>query len=436
MHSMDPSTLNAGQQSDSLRQDMLLEDYRLWLRELEKPDRWLHQGIWTVLAASAAALYFTKDLQPTQQTAATAMIILVALVFISLNGRLLATRIASYRMISKRVAAVRKSANVLALLGAEEYRASGAPLLSDSPELFVRTALAGRAPSYRSLYHLHLLALAATSAVALLYCLERWSFRAAGGYVALAGLVHLLVFSLRFRYRAAEAENVAAFIVTNARDKRVAVARDAEARLNKMIRVSGGSTTDAAARRAVQVVVAYEDRRFRYHCGVDVVSVLAVLTRRRRVGGASTIAMQVARQLIPSPLSGALRQHLRRKKFEAMLGMWLVVRYGRRRVLRMWLDNVPFGTSRILGLAKAAERYLNKTVAELDELDGLLLAERATVYTGRYYPERVRKLANWAVNRGLMPNALLSDVNARVALMQARVPVDTGSSSEECKSAG
>jgi len=102
--------------------------------------------------------------------------------------------------------------------------------------------------------------------------------------------------------------------------------------------------------------------------------------------------------------------------------MWLVARYGRRRVLRMWLDNVPFGRSDILGIRNAAERYLGKPLEALDAIDGLLLGERATVYTGRYYVERTERLARWALRNNLLPPDALTRIGERRMLMLTRVP--------------
>jgi hypothetical protein len=39
-----------------MRREIALEDYRAWLRELEKQDRWYAQTVWALVAALGAAL--------------------------------------------------------------------------------------------------------------------------------------------------------------------------------------------------------------------------------------------------------------------------------------------------------------------------------------------------------------------------------------------
>jgi hypothetical protein len=90
---------------DPFALQILLEDYKLWLRELEKQDRWLYQGVWTVLAASAGALYLVHTSEQQIRLPAAIAIGVVAIAFIILNGDFLATRVSSYRMVSRRVAA-------------------------------------------------------------------------------------------------------------------------------------------------------------------------------------------------------------------------------------------------------------------------------------------------------------------------------------------
>jgi hypothetical protein len=66
--------------------------------------------------------------------------------------------------------------------------------------------------------------------------------------------------------------------------------------------------------------------------------------------------------------------------------------------------------------------YFEKAPEDLDELDALLLAERVTVYTGRYYPSRIERLAAWAERRGLIsPEQRLSALQ-RYTTMEQRIP--------------
>ena len=119
---------------------------------------------------------------------------------------------------------------------------------------------------------------------------------------------------------------------------------------------------DAVPERVAAATLAIEDRRFRYHPGVDPLAVGRALRQnlgsRRRISGASTLAMQVARLQRP----GA-RSYLR-KTTEAATAVLLTARFGRQGVLRQYLRIVPYG-NRIHGIGYAARRYLDKPVDDL-----------------------------------------------------------------------
>lgn len=404
---------------DAFAKQVLLEDYRLWLRELEKQDRWLYQGIWTVLAASAGALYLISGGVERLRIPAALSVALAAVLFVDVNGGFLATRAASYRMVSRRIAALRRAARVFEVLGSEQYRDSGVPMLSDNPQAFVRSALAGNGRGYRPLLVLHVAALWMIYGMFAAFLLFQHVQPEMSAIPLAVGLLHYLLFATKCRFHAAEAENLGSFVVSLARDYKVDVCRDAEDRLLTWMREAQASRRVESCPRLVRVMLAYEDRRFWWHPGVDPVAIVGRLLGRRRRGGASTIPMQLARQLVPSPLKG---RKLRRKVFECVLGLWLVLRFGRRAVLAAWFERVPYGRSSVIGIVSAAERYFAKTPENLDELDALLLAERVTVYTGRYYPDRVARLAAWACRRGLISEEQLAVAPARYEEMKQRVP--------------
>ncbi len=123
--------------------------------------------------------------------------------------------------------------------------------------------------------------------------------------------------------------------------------------------------------RVVAATVALEDRRFWSHPGVDALAAaraaLQNLRHGRRVSGASTLAMQVARMQNPGG-----RSYLR-KAVEALTGWFLTARYGRGAVLAQYLRLAPYG-NRIHGIAYAARRYLDKPVDDLSWAEIVFLA--------------------------------------------------------------
>lgn len=114
--------------------------------------------------------------------------------------------------------------------------------------------------------------------------------------------------------------------------------------------------------RVVAAALALEDKRFYSHPGVDPVAIGRALyqnmTHKKRVSGASTIAMQVARLLDPG------KRNYLNKLIESWRALVLTARYGRNEILAAYLRLVPYG-NRIHGIAYAARRYLDKPVEDL-----------------------------------------------------------------------
>jgi penicillin-binding protein 1C len=114
--------------------------------------------------------------------------------------------------------------------------------------------------------------------------------------------------------------------------------------------------------RVVAATLALEDRRFWSHPGVDPLAVARAawqnVSTGRRISGASTVAMQVARLQNPGP-----RTYFR-KAVESLTAIALTLRYGREAVLAHYLSIVPYG-NRIHGIAYAARCYFDKPVEDL-----------------------------------------------------------------------
>jgi penicillin-binding protein 1C len=123
--------------------------------------------------------------------------------------------------------------------------------------------------------------------------------------------------------------------------------------------------------RVAAATLAVEDRRFEKHPGVDPLAVGRAILQNartgRRLSGASTLAMQVARMQNPGP------RRYGRKATEALTALFLTRRYGREAVLRHYLQIVPYG-NRIHGIAYAARRYFDKPVEDLSWAEIAFLA--------------------------------------------------------------
>jgi penicillin-binding protein 1C len=143
--------------------------------------------------------------------------------------------------------------------------------------------------------------------------------------------------------------------------------RDRQGRfLGEVAREEGGEfgywPLDEVPARVAAATIAIEDRRFSLHPGVDPLSIFRALRDNlrsgRRVSGASTLAMQVARMQRPGARSYA------RKALETASAFLMTLRHGRQGVLAHYLRIVPYG-NRAHGIAYAARIYLDKPVEDL-----------------------------------------------------------------------
>jgi penicillin-binding protein 1C len=159
---------------------------------------------------------------------------------------------------------------------------------------------------------------------------------------------------------------------------------------------------DEIPERVAAATLAVEDRRFFRHPGVDPIAVARAVKGNvgagRRISGASTIAMQVARMQYPGS-----RTYLR-KLTEATTALLLTLRHGRREVLAQYLRLVSYG-NRIHGIRYAARRYFDKPVEDLSwaEIAFLAAIPQSPAHMNPFVPSgRAR-----AVKRGAEILALL-----------------------------
>ena len=162
---------------------------------------------------------------------------------------------------------------------------------------------------------------------------------------------------------------------------------------------------DKLPERVVAATLALEDRRFGAHPGVDPAALARAawqnLTTGRRISGASTIAMQVARMQRPATRT------LWAKLDEAATALALTARFGREAVLRQYLRLVPYGNGSH-GIAHAARFYLDKPVDDLSWAEIALLSAipQSPTLHNPLRPEGLRR----AVKRG---HAMLDELGGR-----------------------
>lgn len=119
---------------------------------------------------------------------------------------------------------------------------------------------------------------------------------------------------------------------------------------------------DAGREKYYTALIEFEDRWFRWHPGVNPVSICNALISNIKAGhivsGGSTISMQVIR------MSRNRERSLKQKLVEAILATRLELRYSKDEILHLYAGNAPFGGN-VIGLDAAAWRYFGRPADEL-----------------------------------------------------------------------
>lgn len=119
-------------------------------------------------------------------------------------------------------------------------------------------------------------------------------------------------------------------------------------------------------------VIIAEDDRFFDHDGIDFQAMKEALKedikRREFAFGASTITMQLARNLYLSPTKSVLR-----KIREIFIALKMEREIPKKRILELYLNYVQFGCT-TYGAEAAAEHYFNKSARNLTPYEAAYLA--------------------------------------------------------------
>ena len=130
--------------------------------------------------------------------------------------------------------------------------------------------------------------------------------------------------------------------------------------------------------------IAVEDRRFRYHFGIDPMGLAraayADLKEGAFVQGGSTLTQQLAKNLFLKP-----DRTLERKIEEAILAVYLELRYSKDEILTLYLNRVYFGAG-VYGIGAASERFFAKPARQLTLTEAAILAGSVKA-PSRYNPE-------------------------------------------------
>jgi penicillin-binding protein 1A len=162
--------------------------------------------------------------------------------------------------------------------------------------------------------------------------------------------------------------------------------------------------------------IAIEDRRFYSHHGVDPLGItralIADVLRRGASQGGSTITQQLAKNLFLTQ-----ERTISRKAQEAVLAFWLEHKYGKARILELYLNRVYFGAG-AYGVEAAAQRYFGKSARHLTLAEAAMLAglvQSPSRLAPSHNPDGAERRAR-IVLADMAEQKLASDDAVRVAL--------------------
>jgi penicillin-binding protein 1C len=121
-----------------------------------------------------------------------------------------------------------------------------------------------------------------------------------------------------------------------------------------------------------RATIAAEDRRFRWHLGIDPIAIARAAWHDAKhlgfVEGGSTITQQVAKMLLDSRDRGVIA-----KVHEAIVAIRLERRYSKREILALYVNLAPYG-NQIQGIARAAHHYFSCAPEDLTPAQAAFLA--------------------------------------------------------------
>lgn len=165
-----------------------------------------------------------------------------------------------------------------------------------------------------------------------------------------------------------------------------------------------------------KAIINYEDKRFYYHPGVDLLSIARAIklnaSNHRIVSGGSTITMQTVRILLGNP-----KRSYGQKIKEAFIAVLFEIRFSKKKILELYTAHAPFGGN-VVGLEAASWRYFNRPPSELTWAEAATLAvlpnQPALVYPGANSAILLEKRN--ALLKKLNDKKIISDNTLKMAL--------------------
>ena len=162
----------------------------------------------------------------------------------------------------------------------------------------------------------------------------------------------------------------------------------------------------------VNAVLSIEDRRFRYHLGVDPIGILRAAHANEQAGGVVQGGSTITQQLVKMRYVGDDRTY-ERKIREALTAVWLETHLSKDEILTRYLNGVYLGAG-AYGVAAASQLYFNKRPADVTLPEAAMLAgliKAPTLYNPLAHPQEAQTRAA-AVLDAMVDNGVIDATRA------------------------
>jgi penicillin-binding protein 1A len=177
-------------------------------------------------------------------------------------------------------------------------------------------------------------------------------------------------------------------------------------------------------------VISTEDKSFESHWGVNFWRVLGAgyrdISSGSRAQGASTLTMQLSRNLFLSP-----ERHFGRKVQEILLALQIERHFTKQQIFTMYSNQIFLGHG-VYGFEAGSEYYFNKHARDLRLEEAALLAglpKAPVMYSPVNYPERALKRRNLVINNMLEDGKITAEEAGRAKSAPLRLNIQQERSS-------
>jgi penicillin-binding protein 1A len=171
-------------------------------------------------------------------------------------------------------------------------------------------------------------------------------------------------------------------------------------------------------------IISTEDKTFETHWGINFWRVAGAtyrdITSSSRAQGASTLTMQLSRNLFLSP-----ERHFSRKVQEAILALQIERRFTKQQIFTLYCNQIFLGHG-VYGFEAGAEYYFNKHARDLKLEEGALLAglPKAPVsYSPINAPDKAMKRRNLVINNMLEDGKITAEDARRAKATPLRLNI-------------